>query len=41
MPITEEARILSSLESIVPEQGLMTSQAKKEIAELKGNKNHE
>mgnify|MGYP000917858960 FL=1 len=34
MPITEEARILSSLESIVPEQGLMTSQAKKEIAEL-------
>ena len=34
MPITEEARILSSLESIIPEQGLMTSQAKKEIAEL-------
>ena len=34
MPITEEARILSSLESIVPEQGLMTSQAKKEITEL-------
>lgn len=34
MPITEEARILSSLESIVPEQGLMTSQAEKEIAEL-------
>lgn len=34
MPITEEARILSSLESIIPEQGLMTNQAKKEIAEL-------
>lgn len=34
MPITEETRILSSLESIIPEQGLMTSQAKKEIAEL-------
>lgn len=34
MPITEEARILSSLESIVPERGLMTSQAEKEIAEL-------
>ena len=34
MPITEEARILSSLESIIPEQGLMTSQAKKEIVEL-------
>lgn len=34
MPITEEARILSSLESIIPEQGLMTSQAKKEITEL-------
>ena len=34
MPITEEARVLSSLESIVPEQGLMTSQAKKEITEL-------
>ena len=34
MPITEDARILSSLESIVPERGLMTSQAEREITEL-------
>lgn len=34
MPISEDARILSSLESIIPERGLMTSQAEKEITEL-------